>query len=396
MTSQPKHRITVVGGGLAGLVAAISCAEHGANVELREATGTLGGRARSLKPPFRANLGPHALYTDGSFWDWLRERKLLPPVVSASATRFRFRKDGRLRILPPRQLVSAAVRLRGDAPTDLDYRSWATAKTGEQAAQAAIDLLSLPTYDADPGRLSAGFAQEIFRRVLNPRAVRYVVGGWSTLIERLAAHARALGATIELDARVEELPAPPVIVALPLPSASRLLGDTSLNWPGAHLALLDLGVASRSGWPSAVLDLDEHVYAARYSASDSTLAPPGRELIQASAGIRDGETHEQAQTRIEQVIDSGYPGWRDDVQWQRALVMTGCSGALDPPGASWRDRPKVDRGDGVFIVGDHTAAPGLLSEVATTSACDAASRALAQSERRGAHRPPTQGDGASY
>jgi hypothetical protein len=200
---------------------------------------------------------------------------------------------------------------------------------------------------------------------------------------------------IELDTRVDELPEPPVIIGLPLPAASRLLGDTGLTWPGAHVALLDLGVASRSGWPSAVLDLDEHVYAARYSASDSTLAPPGRELIQASAGIRDGETPEQAQTRIEQVIDSGYPGWREHEQWRRTLATSGCSGALDLPGASWRDRPTIERGDGAFLVGDHTAAPGLLSEVATDSARDAASRALAWSEPPAAHRPPTQGDAAS-
>ncbi|HEX4806722.1 MAG TPA: NAD(P)-binding protein, partial [Conexibacter sp.] len=36
--------ITVVGGGVAGLVAAIACAEAGAPVRLLEAHETLGGR----------------------------------------------------------------------------------------------------------------------------------------------------------------------------------------------------------------------------------------------------------------------------------------------------------------------------------------------------------------
>jgi hypothetical protein len=33
-------------------------------------------------------------------------------------------------------------------------------------------------------------------------------------------------------------------------------------------------------------------------------------------------------------------------------------GAVDFPGASWRDRPAIDAGSGVFLVGDRVAAPG--------------------------------------
>ncbi|MFL5829829.1 MAG: NAD(P)-binding protein, partial [Solirubrobacteraceae bacterium] len=53
--------INVVGGGLAGLIAAITCAEAGAPVRLLEAHEELGGRARSMPGPYKANLGPHAL-----------------------------------------------------------------------------------------------------------------------------------------------------------------------------------------------------------------------------------------------------------------------------------------------------------------------------------------------
>ena len=53
--------ITIVGGGLAGLTAAISCGEQGAHVRLLEAHEDLGGRARTMQGPYKANLGPHAL-----------------------------------------------------------------------------------------------------------------------------------------------------------------------------------------------------------------------------------------------------------------------------------------------------------------------------------------------
>jgi hypothetical protein len=51
--------------------------------------------------------------------------------------------------------------------------------------------------------------------------------------------------------------------------------------------------------------------------------------------------------------------------------MEGRSGPLDHPGKSWRDRPAVERGDGVYLAGDMVAAPGLLSEVAWASAVEA-------------------------
>lgn len=49
---------------------------------------------------------------------------------------------------------------------------------------------------------------------------------------------------------------------------------------------------------------------------------------------------------------------------------------MDLPGTSWRDRPAVDRGDGVYLAGDQVAAPGVLSEVSFNSALAAVSLAL--------------------
>jgi hypothetical protein len=56
--------------------------------------------------------------------------------------------------------------------------------------------------------------------------------------------------------------------------------------------------------------------------------------------------------------------------------MDGRSGALDLPGTSWRDRPAIDRGNGVFLCGDQVAAPGCLAEVAFASAIDAGTQAV--------------------
>jgi hypothetical protein len=52
------------------------------------------------------------------------------------------------------------------------------------------------------------------------------------------------------------------------------------------------------------------------------------------------------------------------------------TGAVDIPDTSWRDRPSIDRGGGIYLVGDRVAAPGLLSEVSLNSGIRAAQLAL--------------------
>ena len=78
--------ITVVGGGLAGLTAAIAGAELGANVTLLEAHRTLGGRARSTEPPYVANDGPHVLYSDSSPYAWLDRRGLVEELAGLNCS----------------------------------------------------------------------------------------------------------------------------------------------------------------------------------------------------------------------------------------------------------------------------------------------------------------------
>ena len=61
MLPRGQDQITIVGGGIAGLVAAIACAQKGRTVILHEATGKLGGRARNAGLSYRTHPSPHAL-----------------------------------------------------------------------------------------------------------------------------------------------------------------------------------------------------------------------------------------------------------------------------------------------------------------------------------------------
>jgi phytoene dehydrogenase-like protein len=285
----------------------------------------------------------------------------------------RLRRDGVLRLAPPASLLRMVADRRRTAPVDRDFSSWAGELYGPAAARAAANLLGVVTYDADPGRLSAAFVWERLLRVTAPRppAVRYVIGGWTSVIARLAARARDLGVIIETGARVDRLPDPPVIVATELAAARQLLADATLSWDSGRSVLLDVGVTARRGDAFAVVDLDEAGFLERYSSPDPSLAPPGHSLVQAQMPLRPGESKADGLQRLERLVELGIPGWRGRCTWRRDAVAAGRTGALDLPGRTWRDRPAINRGDGVFLAGDMVAAPGLLGEVSINSAIQA-------------------------
>jgi phytoene dehydrogenase-like protein len=374
--------ITVIGGGLAGLTAAISCAEDGAPVRLLEAHDELGGRARSTSGPYKANLGPHALLSGSPFWKWLGARQLLPPHARPPLSGVRFRWQDDIRRVPAVGAAVAALRLRGrSAPVDPDFRTWATSHVGAEAADVLARSAGILTYHHDPGQLSAAFVWEpLVRGLLSaPPAARYPIGGWSSIVTRMRERAVARGVEIATSSRVDRLPEAPVIVATELSDARELLGDDTLHWQSGNAVCLDLALRHRRGDPFVVVDLQETGWVERYTAADRSLAPTGEELIQAQMPIRPGESTDSATDRLERLLDAAYSGWRERETWRRRQVMNGRTGALDPPGKSWRDRPAVDRGGGVFIAGDMVAAPGCLSEIAWASAIEASRLAVAAS-----------------
>ncbi|MFE0736595.1 NAD(P)-binding protein [Streptomyces sp. NPDC058855] len=374
--------LTIVGGGFAGLTAAITAAEAGARVTLHEAHRTLGGRARTADGPYRTNEGPHALYNGGPHWTWLRQRGLLGPLAPlppAEALRLRFHRAGALRRTPPLGLLRLARRGAERAPVDTDFRTWATGLAGERAAREAAAYAAVALFHHDPGSLSARFVQErLHRAAALPPEAHYIRGGWQRLIDRMAARARETGVRIETSSRIDTLPTGggPVVVATALPAAARLLGDPALTWDSGRTVLLDLALRTRRGDAFAVSDLDAPGWIERFTAQDRSLAPAGQQLVQAQLPIGPDASKADGVAHAERLLDLGFPGWRDRTVWRREAVSQGRTGAVDRPGTTWRDRPAIDRGDGVYLVGDQVAAPGVLSEVSFTSAVEAVSLAL--------------------
>ena len=369
--------LTVIGGGLGGLAAAITAAEAGASVTLHEAHRTLGGRWRSTPvrkkavanpsgnpPTYRAHEGPHVIYRDGPTWAWLRERRLLGVtcrVPLSAATRFRFWHEGRLRRVPPIGFLRALrISRRRDVPVDRSFRAWASKLVGEDAAEMGASASGVGIFHHDPGSLSAAFVAERLSRVYSiPPPASYRQGSWGAMFEEIEAYARSLGVSIELGSRMTSLGMGMTIVATELESARMLLGDDTLEWPSGRAALLDLGMKRDRHDLFAVSDLDTAGWLENFTVPDPTIAPRGEHLVQMQMPIGSETTKADGVARLETIADHALPGWRERTTYRLESLANARTGAVDFPGTSWRDRPAIDRGDGVYLVGDRVAAPGL-------------------------------------
>lgn len=378
--------LTVIGGGLAGLTAAIEAAEAGARVRLFEAHQTLGGRGRATSAPYVAHDGAHVFYADGPHYRWLKKHGFVADLGWPGLldwARLGFRVGGRIRKLPPLGMIRAQASGGLTAPVDADFRGWASSRWGAETAEQLANAIGVVTYAADTGALSAAFVWDLFHRVfgVNVPAVRWVHGGWQRVIDDMARRAGELGVTIETGSRVEHLPTDgPVIVATDLNAARMLLGDDGLEWTSGHAALLDIAVSSSRRDRTLVFDLDEGGFHESYTMQDDTIAPRGESLFQLQMPIRTGESTAGAHARLERFADMVVPNWRDRNTFHRTATAKGRTGALDLPGRTWRDRPAIDRGHDVYLVGDMVAAPGMRGEISINSAL-AAARAITGSSR---------------
>jgi len=379
------ERVTVIGAGIAGLVAAITAAEEGCDVLLLEKRAGLGGRARTTRGAYRANLGPHALYRDGALWKWLEERQMLPAVVGRGREPFLFVEDGRATTSPP--VLRSAIRtiLESPAPSGLSFSDWAAPRVGLREADLLAAFAFITTFEWEAGRLSAAFVQERIRRQTGRDVVRYVVGGWAALIDQLRVRAVHLGVVVEARHKVSRLPSTPVVVATDSAAAARLLGCPSLRLAGTRVGLLDLAL-TETALPTAVLDLKQRFYLARYTAFDRSLAPPGEELIQIVCGCQPGESFGATHERAERVLDTLDAGWRQHSCWRRPSLLSGATGAIDLPGKTVGDRPPIQFAAAVFCAGDYVAAPGLLAEVSHASGVMAGLAAAEMASSRRGHR----------
>jgi phytoene dehydrogenase-like protein len=392
-----QRRVTIIGGGLAGLTAAVTAARAGASVTVHEARSGPGGRARTTRADgFALNQGAHALYWGmpaarvlGSFG--IQPRGGRPPASPAYG-----RLRGEIGLLPgtPRDLVRSrlvGLRAKGQLAVLLadPRRSMRRPTEGRSMAAWIDEQVSHPdarlllrmaartaTYQADLDELDAAAGVRNLVAALTD-GVRYLDGGWQQLVEALRVVAERAGAKIvhgDKVTSIDELTdTDTVIIAAGGPAAvSALLGARSTaaaRWAAEAkpvvASALDLGLR---GLPCPerrfVLGVDEAWYVSAHTPT-AHLAEDSGEVVHVLAYGEVPDPREQ----MEGFLDAAQPGWREHVvteQVGRRLVV---AHGRPLPGAGLRGRPGPGVPDcpDVFVAGDWVGAEGLLADAAVSS-----------------------------
>jgi squalene-associated FAD-dependent desaturase len=267
-------RVTVVGGGLAGIAAALELADGGAQVELLEARPRLGGATFSVeRNGLSMDNGQHVflrcctayigflerlgvadqvhlqrklelpVLAPGGRRAWLSRNSLPAPLhLSGSLARF-----GHLSARERLQAVRAALALRDLDLADpaLDGRTFADwlAEHGQspRAIDAFWDLIVLPTVNLRSTEASLALATKVFQTGLLESSSAADIGWAAVPLGKLHGEAaeRALGeAGVEVRLRapvasLAALAADAVVLAVPHKEAAELLGRPELLGLGA-------------------------------------------------------------------------------------------------------------------------------------------------------------------
>ena len=408
----------VIGGGLAGLTAAIELARNGHQVRLHEQHQQLGGRAATqTHDGALLNLGPHALSLDGAARQTLTEWGIAPhggvpnlgdpeskaamvfggvphPFVGGAAAL------ARCKFLSIRQRFDAGramtKALNGSLPEpNMTTTEWLNRNVATEPARMLMAaLLRVGSYSNEPERQSARAALRQAR--LGAKGVLYVDGGWKSIIASLENLARTEGVEIQESAPVRANDfrdmldrREPVILAMPPEQASTLAAEVSSRpFPAVapvRAACLDLVLDQfPEGAYSFGLGIDQPLYLsvhsrwAKFAAAD---AAPGPTVVHVAKYLGAGRVDARAvRKELEDFSDLLLPGWRDCLRYARFLpqmhvmhmpVTAGAEVEVDSLGI-----------DGVRIAGDWVGSGALLADAAVASGLGAARSLAAQNSSK--------------
>jgi phytoene dehydrogenase-like protein len=256
------------------------------------------------------------------------------------------------------------------------------------------------TYSAAIDELSAAVALGQLQLILGEN-VRYLDGGWQTLVDGLRQRVEEAGARIESGSRVaaiageedgvrltlaggRQVTATAAVLALSPQAAARLVPDSDylnivaasavpVRFAGMDVALRRLPRPEHA----IVFAMDQPVYLSTHS-EFGRLAPAGGAIVHLGRYLG---TDEAASDKSEQemlaLLDRVQPGWRGELVARRFLKeLTVVNWLVGPGGLPTRPGVRLPGSERLFLAGDWVGASGWLADGSLASGREAAQQLL--------------------
>lgn len=394
----------VVGGGMAGLTAAVALAKRGASVVLLEKARDAGGRATTQQVQgFRMNLGPHALYVNGIAHGTLAAWGIAPAGRKNSVKDRAYLILGGARHPFPHNAVALMMtsaltftervqaaklmaRLSGESATESasgSMRAWIDAHVPTGSARLFAEAMTrVSTYAADLDLLDAPSALRQIRLALDG-GVLYLDEGWQSMVNALSGLAARSGVEIvhgRIAARVSSgavqtndggrLQADAIVLAVSPKEASDLTGLPTPAVTPVRAACLDLGLSALPEHAAKfALGMDTPYYLSVHSATARGLAPEGGAMVHVAKYLGRNVPPPDRE-ELENFAEIAMRGWKEHVTASRFMPNLVVTHAIPQPGG--RPDPSALEIPGVFLAGDWVGREGMLVDAAVASGLRAA------------------------
>ncbi|WP_199622353.1 phytoene desaturase family protein [Paenibacillus alkalitolerans] len=408
----------VVGGGLAGLTAAIYLAKAGRKTVLFE-KGRLGGRAATeYKQRAMLNLGAHALYLTGPGAQVLAELGVRPkggkpsgykatavtadgvyPFPANIGSLFKTKLLSWPEKLELAKVMSAIPGTDAKALRSLSLREWMERGVRHEGVRKVLYAFSrVSTYANDPDLQSAEAAVKQMQQALKG-GVLYVDGGWQTIVDALRETALKAGVSIVQDKKVTRVDCgggqaavrsviagdneafdvrSAVIAASPEEACRLVYGAESASvrrWKETSVpvraACFDV-VVRKLPVPDVhfAMGVDRPLYYSNHS-NAARLSEDGTIVLHLMKYL--GRNHDSdpqsVRNELEKMLDCVQPGWREVTVYERFLPNMTVSHRLHTTDDARLSRPgpSVPEIEGLYVAGDWVGEEGMLADASLAS-----------------------------